>query len=197
MTLICCQQHIAVRWWDSVLEWRWHGKTFAKKLVYYTGRIFNQVPKFIGITMAMVVQLCETHLKREDALTSAKCASCCGVAWDGMSHNNKQVKTLASKQEDSSAKCLWHKNRWSFFLIRPHSPRYVLNFLPICCGFFQLLADTFAPCTSVSFPVAHSINVRSLQCVSIFRRIHVFHSLTLTANVAENSHVMRRQPTAK
>lgn len=60
----------------------------------------------------------------------------CGLGtWDGMSHNNKQVKTLASKQEDSSAKCLWHKNRWSFFSSAPIHLVMYSTFFPFAVDF--------------------------------------------------------------
>lgn len=73
------------------------GNIVAKKLELLR-RIFNQVPNSIGVTMDGSATLKHIHREgktderlrneeKEDAFTSAKCASCCGMAWDGMSHN--------------------------------------------------------------------------------------------------------------
>lgn len=73
------------------------GNIVAKKLELLR-RIFNQVPNSIGVTMDGSATLKHRYRdgktderlrngEKEDAFTSAKCASCCGMAWDGMSHN--------------------------------------------------------------------------------------------------------------
>lgn len=72
-------------------------------------------------------------------------------------------------------------------------PFYIVNsFTLFLIFFFKLLALTHSLsialsvslCASVSFSIAHSINTNSTSmCFNFHCCIHVFHSLTLTANV--------------